>query len=362
MTTKNEALERGMSADSLENYPDAVKWFRKAADLGDMQAQYKLGQYYAIGRVLPNNFGEAVKWFRLAAEQGHMIAQKNLGVCYCNGNGTSKDYSEAMIWLRKAAEQDVWDEHCAEAQYKLGIGYYGGHGVAQDFGEATKWFRKAAEKGAVEGQLFLGECYVGGLGVPQNFQEAIAWWRKAAEQGSAEAQFRLGLCYAHGNGVTHSQQEALRWLGKAAEQGHPKAQAKLSTMNSFSLNGFREFLKTSGNKLTGIEAFASPLFGGGDVGTDEDSMPEGYGEFGLDKTNPIPTESIMASVMYLNRLRTLNGQEITAKRIGSLRSENIASMIDCYRIYVKDNEVTTLYICPYNKKNSQKPPKGFVLA
>ncbi|MCX7954434.1 MAG: hypothetical protein N3A01_04490 [Bacteroidales bacterium] len=96
-------------------------------------------------------------------------------------------------------------------------------------------------------------------------------------------------------------------------------------------------------------------------GTDKDEMPEGFGEFGLEITNPIPTRSIPDSYFYLNRLRTKNGSKITYKRIGSMRAPNIKHLIDAYRIYENGKEIAIIYICPYNKKNSNKAPKGFEL-
>ena len=49
---------------------------------------------------------EAVKWYRKAAEQNDADAQNNLGVCYANGQGVAKDEVEAVKWYRKAAEQN----------------------------------------------------------------------------------------------------------------------------------------------------------------------------------------------------------------------------------------------------------------
>ena len=51
------------------------------------------------------DYSEAVKWYRKAAEQGDAGAQNDLGVCYDNGQGVNKDYTEAVKWYRKAAEQ-----------------------------------------------------------------------------------------------------------------------------------------------------------------------------------------------------------------------------------------------------------------
>ncbi len=96
-------------------------------------------------------------------------------------------------------------------------------------------------------------------------------------------------------------------------------------------------------------------------GTDKDEMPEGYGEFGLEITNPIPTSSIPDSYLYLGRLRTLSGSEVTFDRIGSMNAENIKSTIDGYNLSADGKNIATVYICPYNKKTSSKAPKGFKL-
>ncbi len=97
-------------------------------------------------------------------------------------------------------------------------------------------------------------------------------------------------------------------------------------------------------------------------GTDQDVMPEGYGEFGYDVTNPIPVNTIMGSIAYLGKLRTMDGIKVEYNRIGSLGSPNIKNIIDRYEISASGEKVATLFICPYNKKNSEKAPRGFKLS
>lgn len=97
-------------------------------------------------------------------------------------------------------------------------------------------------------------------------------------------------------------------------------------------------------------------------GTEEDEMPTGIGEFGLEVMNPVPVNSILGSMVYLRRLRTLDGIKVRFERIGSMRARNIARMIDGYKITVNEKEIAIIYICPYNKKISAKAPKGFVIA
>ena len=48
----------------------AVEWYRKAADQGDADAQFNLGLMYANGQGVPQNFPEALRWLRKAHAQG----------------------------------------------------------------------------------------------------------------------------------------------------------------------------------------------------------------------------------------------------------------------------------------------------
>ena len=47
----------------------------QAAERGDAHAQALLGEMYEKGRGVRQDYAEAVKWFRQAAEQGHAVAQ-----------------------------------------------------------------------------------------------------------------------------------------------------------------------------------------------------------------------------------------------------------------------------------------------
>jgi len=80
-----------------------------------------------------------MKWYRKAAEQGDGEAQNNIGVMYENGQGVWEDYAAAVEWYARAAEQGV-----PRAQNNLAIMYATGKGVAQDLFTAYIWFDIAA--------------------------------------------------------------------------------------------------------------------------------------------------------------------------------------------------------------------------
>ena len=204
------------------NFTEAAKWFLKAAEQGQVEGQYAMGFCFYEGLGVTQSYAEAVKWYRKAAEQGQADAQNRMGLCYHSGKGVTKDDAEAVKWYRKAAEQGY-----AAAQYNLGLNYYEGTGVTQSYTEAVKWFRKAAEQGYVDAQNRMGLCYHSGKGVTKDDAEAVKWYRKAAEQGYAAAQYNLGIKYYDGTGVSQNKEEAKKWLRKAANQGYENAKQYL---------------------------------------------------------------------------------------------------------------------------------------
>ncbi len=212
---------RGVSPDVA----NAVKWYRRAAEQGDAEAQRALGVIYYEGKGVTQSFTEAVKWYRSAAELGDAEAQVNLGTLYFKGDGVPQNYAEAAKWFRRAADQGS-----ARAQYSLGVMYLGGQGVPQNAAEAVKWFQLASGRGLAQASDALGRMYSEGHGVPQSDDEALKWYRLAAEQGDARDQLNLGILYVRGDGVPQDYAEAAKWFRAAAEQGDQQAQLKLGTL------------------------------------------------------------------------------------------------------------------------------------
>ena len=94
---------------------EAAKWYRKAAEQGDVMAQYSLGGMYFRGEGVSQNFTEAVKWFRKAAEQGDAYAQVNLGFMYGTGEGVPMNYVKAYMWYSLSKAQG--NEDAAKGLY-----------------------------------------------------------------------------------------------------------------------------------------------------------------------------------------------------------------------------------------------------
>jgi len=100
---------------------------------------------YANGVGVQQDYAEAAKWYRKAAEQGFAWAQTALGFKYQEGTGVPQDYAEAAKWYRKAAEQGF-----AWAQFDLGSEYELGVGVPRNYVLAHMWFNLAAAHGRTD--------------------------------------------------------------------------------------------------------------------------------------------------------------------------------------------------------------------
>jgi localization factor PodJL len=67
------------------------------------QAKHNIGAAYYHGTGTTQDYTEALKWFKEAAEMGLTDSRYNLGLMYKNGQGTHRDPVQAYFWLNLAA-------------------------------------------------------------------------------------------------------------------------------------------------------------------------------------------------------------------------------------------------------------------
>ena len=90
-----------------QDYKQAVKWYTKAAEQGNADAQFNLANMYFNGQGVPQDYKQAVKWYTKAAEQGDADAQYNLGLMYANGQGVPQDNVYAHMWSNLGAANGI---------------------------------------------------------------------------------------------------------------------------------------------------------------------------------------------------------------------------------------------------------------
>jgi uncharacterized protein len=86
-----------------QDFAEAVRWYRQAADKGHPGAQFTLGNLYELGQGVATNMTQAAEWYRKAAEQKNAEAEYAVGLCYADGDGLPADPVEAYKWISLAA-------------------------------------------------------------------------------------------------------------------------------------------------------------------------------------------------------------------------------------------------------------------
>lgn len=206
-----------------ENYKEALKYFRIAADAGSASAQVYLGAYYNQGYGVTVNQAESFKWYQKAAKQGASAALYTLGSFYQTGTGVKHNDALSFKYYSLAAE--AGDE---DAMYNLGCYYKDGTGTARDTSKAMQFFRAAANKGNLEAAASIGYLYENGIGVDRDYNEAFKWYKRgAAGDENSNALLALGELYRYGKGVAANPELARTYYQRAAVLGNEKAKQRL---------------------------------------------------------------------------------------------------------------------------------------
>lgn len=236
---------------ALQLRTDATLGLLALAEAGDLMAQHRLGCNLVDGMGVVKNQKAGLAWIKKAADKGNMLAQYSMGICYTYGyGGLKKDRQEAFEYFKKAADKgDAKAMTCVASAYKSGIGtemnrysafnnflkaanlgeqdamfevalaYQNGYGTDIDYAEAFKWYKKLAELGNTSAQNNLGAMYQNGQGVVKDEAEAFKWFLKAANAGATFSMRVVGGCYFEGTGVDRDITKAFEWWKKAAESG-----------------------------------------------------------------------------------------------------------------------------------------------
>ncbi|OQD69902.1 hypothetical protein PENPOL_c002G02693 [Penicillium polonicum] len=137
--------EKGFGEDVFPDATYAAQLFTKSAELGHVEACYRLGDAYEHGRLnCPRDPALSIHFYTSAAQNGHPVAMMALCAWYLVGAEPvlEKDENEACEWALRAANLGL-----AKAQYAVGYFTEMGIGCRRDPLEANVWYVKAADQG-----------------------------------------------------------------------------------------------------------------------------------------------------------------------------------------------------------------------
>jgi len=119
-----------------ETDPEYRRLILHAGQLGSVNAARALGVAYAIGEWAgPMDLAEAARWYRIAAERGEVESMYDLGFMLLLGEGGPANVPEGLDWLEKAGELG------SESAFRLLDDCYGNGycGVPVDLEKAAYW-------------------------------------------------------------------------------------------------------------------------------------------------------------------------------------------------------------------------------
>jgi TPR repeat protein len=198
-------FEKGQGTS--QDYDEAKIWYSKAAKAGNSSSMVKLGELLAFGG--ETDPGEATRLFESAAEVGNPEAEEKLGLLYLNGIGVERDVLQARHLFEKASEAGY-----TKAFRRIGETYE--YAIPPDYNQARKWYEKGVASRDASSSRDIGLLYSSGEGVTRDFAQARIWFERGATAEDTYAMTLLGELYQEGLGVPQDFAHARRWYERAA--------------------------------------------------------------------------------------------------------------------------------------------------
>lgn len=199
----------------------------KAADIWKTGAELGYPIHQSVYAEELNKAGrkeEALRWYKEAAEGGELDAWYHVGEAYYTGEVVPKDLAYAAQCYEKGLAQKRKVGTLTGCANRLGSMYYNGEGVSRNYDRAFQLLNYAYGRGSKWGICYLGKCYFRGWGTPQDFVKAREFLEQV-DWNNSEAFYMLGAIYGQGLGVPENIKKAVEYLQKG--QNNAEAQEEL---------------------------------------------------------------------------------------------------------------------------------------
>ena len=112
----SDEFQKGLEAYNDKDYSLAAKWFKSAAEKGDVDAIFMIAHNFYLGRGVEKNIQKAISYYTEATSKGHDVAPYNLGILYMSGEGVSQNIEKAFGLFKISAERGF-----PEAQFNVAV-------------------------------------------------------------------------------------------------------------------------------------------------------------------------------------------------------------------------------------------------
>lgn len=211
-----------------------INYLQKAADHNHVAANTKLGEIYLEGVGVTQDKEKGLAMIKKAAESGNEKAQWILANCYRNGNGVAQDYSLAAHWMSLTANGNKNKDYVQlieelkakdDPYYNYLKGLYNYYNT-RNFDEAIKLFKAVEKKKVAEGITMQAVCLASKHNSKGNPAKAVKLFQKVIKESPTACYF-LALMTEEGNGTKKDTEKALELLTAAADGGNAYAQCYL---------------------------------------------------------------------------------------------------------------------------------------
>ena len=196
-----------------EDRTEALEWFQRSADGGNVNAMYQIAIIYRDGNGPKRDSIKHVEWLKKAAENGHAQSQLMLGNMYRDGVKVESDESEAFKWYRMAAENNNPD-----AIYQVAMMYRDGKGVDKNKDESDRWLRLYSEHNLFRQINILADSFSHSKNGVHDPEIGMKWYSVNSEHNDANSKYQMGLMLSEGDGKNIP--EAVSFLNSATDNGH----------------------------------------------------------------------------------------------------------------------------------------------
>ncbi len=224
------AYNLGLLYYGNDNRVSAMQYFKKASELGFVDARYHIGKILLIEHDLEQCRSEqcrsaasdAVSNFLAASRMGHSSANYELGMIYKGGTiGIPRNVGLAIKYFSAVSPGSYY---YASSQFELGLINLNGGNTSE---EALTYFETAAKCGHISATYNLGLLHYEN----KKYELAMRYLNKASELGSVDAKYFLAhTCGAKKNALCEPEKVLPTYLEKAASMGHKGAMNEFCTI------------------------------------------------------------------------------------------------------------------------------------
>lgn len=235
--------------DAKSRKKASVHWYKRAADAGNIDAQYELGVLYYKGKCgITRNLKKAIEWLGKAGIQGHFEGAMMVAYIYGDRLSANYKYTDGV-----AVDQDLSVKWCnvagkiiegnAKLEYKVGKTIYGGRRGPKYKEDALYWIEKSADKNYGPAFELLADLTddndesayyldkASKLNNAEDYLKDATDLRRSIDlidsgNGSGNTAYMVGLFYEEGRGTEVNYEKALEYYRISANDISPDSRAE----------------------------------------------------------------------------------------------------------------------------------------